>query len=93
MVELAAEARHSQIIGELAAEHQEHRYMYGEGLAEATRLRDELGRANEALHIQRSEMGHGEAKFLQTENAKEVAVIEVSIRAYAATKATEEHNA
>ena len=71
MVELAAEARHSHIIGELGAEHREQlQHMYREGLEEVTRLRNELGNANIALSIQKSEMGHGEAKFYQTENAR-----------------------
>ena len=94
MVELAAEARHTQIIGELRAEHQEQlRCMYSEGLAEVLRLRNELDNANIALSIQRSEMGQGEAKFQQTENAKEFAVLEASRQAEAARRATEEANA
>ena len=94
MAELAPEARHSQIIGELGAEHQEQlRHMYSEGLAEVSRLKNELGNANIALSIQRSEMGQGEVKFRQTENAKEFAVMEASKQAEAARKATEEAHA
>ena len=94
MVKLAAEARHSHIIGELGAEHREQlQHMYREGLEEVTRLRNELGNANIALSIQKSEMGHGEAKFYQTENARELVVREASRQAEVARMATEEARA
>ncbi|CAE7674118.1 unnamed protein product [Symbiodinium sp. CCMP2592] len=93
MVAFAAEARHNQIIGELGAEHQEQlRAMYNSGLAEVNKLRNELGNANIALSIQRSEMGQGEVRFQQTESARELAVIEANRQAEAARRALEEAN-
>ncbi|CAE7441018.1 MBF1B [Symbiodinium sp. CCMP2592] len=93
MVAFAAEARHNQIIGELGAEHQEQLCaMYNSGLAEVTKLRNELGNANIALSIQRSEMGQGEARFQQTETARELAVLEANRQAEAARRALEEAN-
>ncbi|CAE7549056.1 Ankrd17 [Symbiodinium sp. CCMP2592] len=93
MVAFAAEARHNQIIGELGAEHQEQpRAMYNSGLPEVTKLRNELGNANIALSIQRSEMGQGEARFQQTESARELAVLEANRQAEAARRALEEAN-
>ncbi|CAE7698188.1 Ankrd17 [Symbiodinium sp. CCMP2592] len=93
MVAFASEARHNQIIGELGAEHQEQlRAMCNSGLAEVTKLRNELGNANIALSIQRSEMGQGEARFQQTESARELAVLEANRQAEAARRAVEEAN-
>ncbi|CAE7301823.1 unnamed protein product [Symbiodinium sp. CCMP2592] len=93
MVAFAAEARHNQIIGELGAEHQEQlRALYNSGLAEVTKLRNELGNANIALSIQRSEMGQGEVRFQQTESARELAVLEANRQAEAARRALEEAN-
>ncbi|CAE7403604.1 unnamed protein product [Symbiodinium sp. CCMP2592] len=93
MVAFAAEARHNQIIGELGAEHQEQlRAMYNSGLAEVNKLRNELGNANIALSIQRSEMGQGEVRFQQTESARELAVLEANRQAEAARRALEEAN-
>ncbi|OLP82680.1 Ankyrin repeat domain-containing protein 17 [Symbiodinium microadriaticum] len=63
IVALAAEARHSEIIGQLSMEHHE---------------------------LLRAEMGQGEAKFHDTEYAKQNALIEASIHASNVMKAAEE---
>ena len=92
MVPLAAEARHSDIIGQLSMEHQEQlRNLYNEGFSEVARLRSELDRANTTLSVQRADMVRAKPSFITLSNyAKENALIEASTHARNAMRATEE---
>ena len=57
------------------------------------KFQGELGRANATFSMQRAEMRQGEAKFNDTEYAKHNALIEASMHASNAMRATEEINA